>query len=344
MADYYPVIARAVSRLPSKTDEARHAIYERARTALQENLRTYDPPLSPADLATEQFALEAAITRVETELRRSAREETTISPPGLSFISRVEEFVRWVREKFDHNISIIRNRLGLGETTKVAPTKAEITEWLAQAPALFQRTQLKAKNIGRRISLLNWKGTTVLIVLILAALGAIGYFWTSEKASENAAQRKEQQESENEHERTAQRTSCEAEQKRWSIVSASQIEIGDVSLTGIGNDDYNISALVNNRSESKVIGLRMSVTARDCPTQDAQVADCDIFGRVETFESEIPAGEVRKINRKITIGGVAKPRHVVSPRLAVNGVRAPLSQWDDAPADDLLSGWFRGCK
>ena len=344
MADYYPVIARAVSRLPSKTDEARHAIYERARTALQENLRTYDPPLSPADLATEQFALEAAITRVETELRRSAREETTISPPGLSFISRVEEFVRWVREKFDHNISIIRNRLGLGETTKVTPTKAEITEWLAQAPALFQRTQLEAKNIGRRISLLNWNGTTVLIVLILAALGAIGYFWTSEKASENAAQRKEQQESENEHERTAQRTSCEAEQKRWSIVSASQIEIGDVSLTGIGNDDYNISALVNNRSESKVIGLRMSVTARDCPTQDAQVADCDIFGRVETFESDIPAGEVRKINRKVTIRGVAKPRHVVSPRLAVNGVRAPLNQSDDAPANDLLSGWLRGCK
>ena len=80
MADYYSVIARAVSRLPSKTDEARHAIYERARTAVQESLRTHDPPLSPAELATEQFALEAAISRVETELRRSAREETTLSP------------------------------------------------------------------------------------------------------------------------------------------------------------------------------------------------------------------------------------------------------------------------
>src|SRR6266481_1198284 len=40
MADYYSVIALAVSRLPSKTDEARHEIYERARTALQETLRT----------------------------------------------------------------------------------------------------------------------------------------------------------------------------------------------------------------------------------------------------------------------------------------------------------------
>ena len=344
MADYYSVIARAVSRLPSKTDQARHAIYERARTAVQESLRTHDPPLSPADLAAEQFALEAAITRVETELRRSAREETTLSPPSLSFISRVEEFVRWVREKLDHNISIIRNRFRSGKTTKVVPTKTEITEWLGQVPALFQRTQLKAKNIGRRISSLNWKGTTVLIVLILAALVAIGYFWPSEKAGENAAQEKKQQQAENEHERTEQRARCQAEQKRWSVVSASQIEISNASLTAIGNNDYNISAVVKNKSESKVIGLRLSVTARDCSTQDAQAADCDIFGRVETFESDIPAGEVRQINRKITIRGVAKPRYVVSPRLAINGVRAPLDQSDDTPANDLLSGWLGGCK
>jgi hypothetical protein len=336
MADYYSVIARAVSRLPSKTDEARHSIYERARTVVQKSLRTHDPPLSPTDLATEQFALEAAISRVETELRRSAREETTLSPQGVNFISRANEFVHFLWEKLDHDLSSMRNRLTLGK-----PTKAKLTE-LAQALVFVQRT-LKAKNIGRRISSLNWKETTVLIALILAALVTIGYFWPSEKASENTVQEKKQQETDNEHERTAQRNRCQAEQKRWSIVSASQIEISDASVTGIGNDDYNISAVVNNKSESKVIGLRLSVTARDCPTQDAQAADCDIFGRVETFESDIPAGEVRQINRKITIRGVAKPRHVVSPRLAVNGVRAPLNQSDDAPANDL-SGWLRGCR
>jgi len=83
-----------------------------------------------------------------------------------------------------------------------------------------------------------------------------------------------------------------------------------------------------------VTGLRLSITARDCPTQDAQVADCDIFGRVETFETDIPAGEVRQINGKITIRGVEKPRYVVSPKFAVNGVRAPP---DDALANALLS-------
>ena len=64
MADYYSIIAHAVSRLPGKTDEARHAFYERARTALREGLSNYDPALSD----TEQAALETAISRLEVDL------------------------------------------------------------------------------------------------------------------------------------------------------------------------------------------------------------------------------------------------------------------------------------
>jgi hypothetical protein len=64
MADYYSVIANAISRSSSQTDEARRAIYERARTALREALRDYEPPL----LASEQVALEAAVCRLEADL------------------------------------------------------------------------------------------------------------------------------------------------------------------------------------------------------------------------------------------------------------------------------------
>ena len=63
--DYYSVIALAVSRLPSKTDEARREIYERARTALQEGLRGLDPPLSETVIANEEAALDAAICTLE---------------------------------------------------------------------------------------------------------------------------------------------------------------------------------------------------------------------------------------------------------------------------------------
>jgi hypothetical protein len=68
MADYYSVIARAVSHLPSKTDEARHATYERARTALRERLSNHDLALSDAAVANEQAALETAISRLEADL------------------------------------------------------------------------------------------------------------------------------------------------------------------------------------------------------------------------------------------------------------------------------------
>ena len=105
MSDYYSVIASAVSRLPSKTDEARHAIYERARTALRETLRNYDPPLSETELANEDAALDAAITKVEvdflfSDIPRLVREEAAPSPPSLSFISKIKDLVRSIGDKF----------------------------------------------------------------------------------------------------------------------------------------------------------------------------------------------------------------------------------------------------
>jgi hypothetical protein len=107
MADYYSVIACAVSRLPSEADEARHEIYERARTALRETLGTLDPVVS----ANEEAALDAAIATVEADLlfsvmRRFVREEVALSPAGLGFISEVRAFVRAATTNF-----IDRNRL-----------------------------------------------------------------------------------------------------------------------------------------------------------------------------------------------------------------------------------------
>ena|SRR5713101_8552103 len=103
MADYYSVIARAVSRSPSTTDEARHTIYEEARTALHERLGN-DPQISDAELVNEHFRLEVAIYGVEeglllSDMRRFVREETALSPPSL-IISKIKEFVRSVGDKF----------------------------------------------------------------------------------------------------------------------------------------------------------------------------------------------------------------------------------------------------
>jgi hypothetical protein len=103
MADYHSIIARAVSHLPSTADEARHAIYEQARTALHQRLGN-DPQISDAELVNEHYRLEVAIYGVEEDLllsdmRRFVREETALSPPSL-IISKINEFVRSVGDKF----------------------------------------------------------------------------------------------------------------------------------------------------------------------------------------------------------------------------------------------------
>jgi hypothetical protein len=153
MADYHSLIAGAVSRLASQTEEARHALYEHARTVLHERLHTLDPPISAAELGNEEARLEAAISRVESELlfsimRRFASEEPTRHLISC-LISAVKELVRSVGEKLDDNITIMRDGLRSSEATKVIPTKADIS--LAQCFEFAQRTQLKAKNVGRQI-------------------------------------------------------------------------------------------------------------------------------------------------------------------------------------------------
>ena len=75
MADYYPLIARAIAGLdPSAPGESRRALYERARAALIQQLRSVDPPLSESEITRERLSLEEAVRKVESEAAQRARE------------------------------------------------------------------------------------------------------------------------------------------------------------------------------------------------------------------------------------------------------------------------------
>jgi hypothetical protein len=67
MADYYPLLARALEALPDRSPDLRHTVYERARAALIGQLRSLDPPLSEADIEAERRSLDRAIARLESE-------------------------------------------------------------------------------------------------------------------------------------------------------------------------------------------------------------------------------------------------------------------------------------
>jgi hypothetical protein len=84
MADYYPLISRAVAALDKNSGENRRAVYERARNALLAQLRGVTPPLSESDITRERLALEESIRKVEAESARQFVEATRQAlPPRL---------------------------------------------------------------------------------------------------------------------------------------------------------------------------------------------------------------------------------------------------------------------
>lgn len=82
MADYYPLIAKAITGLDRSTGEVRRAVYERARTALVAQLRNMTPPLSESEITRERLALEEAIRKVEAEAARRMRADPPKAEPA----------------------------------------------------------------------------------------------------------------------------------------------------------------------------------------------------------------------------------------------------------------------
>ncbi|HXW19932.1 MAG TPA: histidine kinase, partial [Roseiarcus sp.] len=85
MADYYPLLAKALAGLPNNSSQnSRQAIYDRARKALIGQLRSMRPPLAEEDIAREDAALDAAISRLESERFAAAPAQGGDSAPSGS--------------------------------------------------------------------------------------------------------------------------------------------------------------------------------------------------------------------------------------------------------------------
>jgi hypothetical protein len=67
MADYYPVLSRAVSSLATNTAQARQKLYEHARLVLNKYLDKSNPQISNVDGLNERIAFEAAVLKLETK-------------------------------------------------------------------------------------------------------------------------------------------------------------------------------------------------------------------------------------------------------------------------------------
>lgn len=96
MADYYPLLAKAVGAAEPRAD-ARQAVYARARDALVTQLNDLDPPLSPAEIGRELRDLNDAIRRVEDESAGDTTvpepeiDEPSVSPPLVAERRRIDQ-------------------------------------------------------------------------------------------------------------------------------------------------------------------------------------------------------------------------------------------------------------
>ncbi len=84
MADYHPLISRAVAGLDKNNGEARRTLYDRARAALLAQLRSVTPALSESDITRERLALEESIRKVEAEAARQFVEPSRQPPTARS--------------------------------------------------------------------------------------------------------------------------------------------------------------------------------------------------------------------------------------------------------------------
>jgi hypothetical protein len=69
MADYYPVLARAISVLANDTAQTRQKLYEYARSFLNKYLDRSNPQILNVDRLSERIAFEAAVLKLETKSR-----------------------------------------------------------------------------------------------------------------------------------------------------------------------------------------------------------------------------------------------------------------------------------
>jgi len=119
MADYYPVLARAVSRLAINDAQARREVYERAQTIVIAELRRQDPQKSAPEIMRELAALETAIRRVEAEsLSNQTQAPEGPTPPHLTATSAATA---------DNDIGVRRESLA-GNEAKVRPAPTQPKE------------------------------------------------------------------------------------------------------------------------------------------------------------------------------------------------------------------------
>jgi hypothetical protein len=177
MADYHPLIARAVEGLSDRSPDMRRAVYERARTALLGQLRSLDPPLSEADIERESVSLDDAIRRVEA----SFAEQPPASPPEPVAASAPSPMVRPFPPSAPVHVADHEAFQSDDEPVEASPVEDDAT---AARPRIESRTPTRQREGMGRTAVLG----AILAVVIGGIAVAAWFFKDAPVAVEQAGQ------------------------------------------------------------------------------------------------------------------------------------------------------------
>ncbi|MGI9350197.1 MAG: hypothetical protein ACR2O3_01430 [Rhizobiaceae bacterium] len=167
MADYYSIVNKTISGLAKNTPEVRQAVYGKARTAIESQLRRMSPPPGEGAISAQLNLLEEAIAVIDSEYAANELEHADIfaapleEPPTVSHIAPAPE-IPTAAVPIDSPTASISTH---------APLEPDVT---SSHPTLD--TPLEARGGAKSGGL----GKALTYLVILAVLGAGGYgLWTN---------------------------------------------------------------------------------------------------------------------------------------------------------------------
>jgi hypothetical protein len=166
MAEYYSVIARAVSALSINTTEAREILYQRAREALIASLTSQNPSIPDADVDRERIALEESIRRVEDEaLGQTSKTQAVNAAPSNST-----------------NGNVVTNTTALAQEEAISPLSRDTHQ---TATSIDTAVRLKSRRLlmtFRKLDLVLFCFSFSLSISLATLVFATGISWFSKQA------------------------------------------------------------------------------------------------------------------------------------------------------------------
>ena len=170
MADFYPVLARAVSSLPHNDAQARQELYERARTFVIEQSRGRE--LTP-ETKHQQAALETAIRRPEAEAQSKT---TTKSLATILTVLQSEETCSGAFETPDRlPMNRAKTVLASAAAKSIESTDKRNANVTAELSGLLRSLGIMLLGIAYISAAMAFTGVTYIRAVVWVYQGVIGY-------------------------------------------------------------------------------------------------------------------------------------------------------------------------